>query len=232
MEASRFSSSMVHCVVWHWWGNTAAPPSSSAQENPIIIHGNARSLNAVTFTTFLLLWQWEILEHPPYSPDISSCDQDLFAKAKGPLRGTRYNIRDELLRIDRSIPRISTSFLLYRVPRSNSLTLAKRSLSHGVTRKRRHLVVQNPIILHDNARTSCAARNGRFWNIHRTHPIWVHAITSLRQSERTTTRDPVQYRRWTYPSYKVNKEYQQKMDALMVYDAFQTFIYIYIYIYI
>ena len=27
------------------------------------------------------------------------------------------------------------------------------------------------------ARISCAAGNGRFWNIHRTHPMWVHAIT-------------------------------------------------------
>ena len=25
------------------------------------------------------------------------------------------------------------------------------------------------------SRTSCAASNGRFWNIHRTHPIWIHA---------------------------------------------------------
>ena len=27
------------------------------------------------------------------------------------------------------------------------------------------------------SRTSCASGNGRFWNIHRTHPIWLHAIT-------------------------------------------------------
>ena len=31
-----------------------------------------------------------------------------------------------------------------------------------------------PLLL---SRTSCIAGNGRFWNIHRTHPIWVHAIT-------------------------------------------------------
>ena len=48
-------------------------------------------------------------------------------------------------------------------------------------------------------RTSCAAGNGRFWNIHRTHPIWVHAITNLRPSERTTARNPVQHKRWAYP---------------------------------
>ena len=27
------------------------------------------------------------------------------------------------------------------------------------------------------SRISCTAGNGRFWNIHRTYPIWVHAIT-------------------------------------------------------
>ena len=27
------------------------------------------------------------------------------------------------------------------------------------------------------SRTSCTAGSGRFWNIHRTHTIWVHAIT-------------------------------------------------------
>ena len=53
--------------------------------------------------------QWEILEHPSYSPDIMSpCDYNLFAKVKEQLRGTRYNARDELIRaIGRSIRNIS-----------------------------------------------------------------------------------------------------------------------------
>ena len=53
-------------------------------------------------------WQLEILEHPPYSPDMSPHDYDLFAKMKEPLRGTRYNTRDELIRtIGRSIRNIN-----------------------------------------------------------------------------------------------------------------------------
>ena len=43
-------------------------------------------------------WQWEILEHAPYSPDMSPCDYDLFAKVEEPLRGTWYSTRDELIR--------------------------------------------------------------------------------------------------------------------------------------
>ena len=46
----------------------------------------------------------EILEHPPYSPDMSTCDYNLFPKVKEPLRGTLNNTRDELIRaIGRSI---------------------------------------------------------------------------------------------------------------------------------
>jgi hypothetical protein len=36
------------------------------------------------------------VEHPPYSPDMSPCDYDLFAKTKEPLRGTRYNKRENV----------------------------------------------------------------------------------------------------------------------------------------
>ncbi|PSN49865.1 hypothetical protein C0J52_14145 [Blattella germanica] len=49
-------------------------------------------------------WQWEILEHPPYSPDMSPCDYDLFSKVKEPLRGNRYNTREAIIHaVGRSI---------------------------------------------------------------------------------------------------------------------------------
>ena len=52
---------------------------------------------AAAITDLLRRWIWEILEHPPYSPDRSYCDYYLFANVKEPLRGTRYNTRDELI---------------------------------------------------------------------------------------------------------------------------------------
>ena len=67
-------------------------------KNPIILHDNARSHTAAVVTDLLCIWQWEILEHPPYSPDMSPCDYNLFPKVKEPLRGTWYNTRDELIR--------------------------------------------------------------------------------------------------------------------------------------
>ena len=67
-------------------------------ENPIILHDNARSHTAAAVSDIVRLWQWEILEHPPYSPDMSPCDYDLLAKVKQLLRGTLHNTRDELIR--------------------------------------------------------------------------------------------------------------------------------------
>ncbi|KAJ4450773.1 hypothetical protein ANN_02203 [Periplaneta americana] len=40
-------------------------------QNPIILHDNARSHTAAAVKDLLRRWQWEILEHPPYSPDIA-----------------------------------------------------------------------------------------------------------------------------------------------------------------
>ena len=76
-------------------------------ENPIILHGNARS-HTVAVTDLLRRWQWEILEHPTNSPEMSPCVYGLFTKVKEPLRGTRYNTRDELIRaIERSMRNIN-----------------------------------------------------------------------------------------------------------------------------
>ncbi|WAQ96235.1 LOW QUALITY PROTEIN: MOS1T-like protein [Mya arenaria] len=38
----------------------------------------------------------DLLNHPPYSPDISPSDYDLFTKLKEPLPGIRYDSLDEL----------------------------------------------------------------------------------------------------------------------------------------
>ena len=66
-------------------------------QNSIILHDNARGHTSAAVTDLLRRWQWEILEHPQYSVDMSLCDYELFAKVKEPLRGTRYNTRDELM---------------------------------------------------------------------------------------------------------------------------------------
>ena len=48
-------------------------------------HDNAKSHTVAAVTDLLRHWQRDILEHPPYSPDMSPCDYDLLAKMKEPL---------------------------------------------------------------------------------------------------------------------------------------------------
>ena len=101
-----------------------------------------------------------------------------------------YNIKPSarlsllMFRFDSPIARISSSLVLYRVLRSdfhfgeeivivllsgeNYDTWWYRTPSFFVT-----MQGVTPLL----SWISCAADNGRFWNIHRTHPIWVHAIT-------------------------------------------------------
>ena len=51
-------------------------------QNSIILHDSGRSHTAAAVMDLLLRWQWEILEQPPYSADMSPCDYDPFAKVK------------------------------------------------------------------------------------------------------------------------------------------------------
>ena len=48
---------------------------------------------------------WEILEHPPYSPDMTPCDFDIFVKTKLQLtfRRVRFRIRQAIEQSVRSL---------------------------------------------------------------------------------------------------------------------------------
>ena len=55
----------------------------------------------------LCRWNWEILEHPPYSPDMSPCDFDLFAEMKLPLIGVCFRRRQSILAaVEQSVRRL------------------------------------------------------------------------------------------------------------------------------
>ena len=46
-------------------------------ETVIILHGNARAHSAYAVKNVLQCWEWEVLQHHPYSPDLSLCGYDL-----------------------------------------------------------------------------------------------------------------------------------------------------------
>jgi len=73
--------------------------------NPLILHDNAACHRAaVTQETFEHLG-WECIPHPPYSPDMSPPDFDLFGKLKEPLRGKRFSDLDEVRNAANSVIR-------------------------------------------------------------------------------------------------------------------------------
>ena len=59
-------------------------------QNAIILHDNATPHKAICVRDLLRRWKWEVLEHPPYAPELKACDYDLIPKIKAPLRGHRF----------------------------------------------------------------------------------------------------------------------------------------------
>ena len=48
-------------------------------------------------------WGWEVLAHPPYSPDLAPCDYWLFACVKEHLQGKQFNPEDNNTGVTASI---------------------------------------------------------------------------------------------------------------------------------
>ena len=64
---------------------------------PIILQDNARPHTAVLTQAYLFgETDWDLLHHPPYSPDMNPCDYDVNKTIKKPLRWIRFNDTDEL----------------------------------------------------------------------------------------------------------------------------------------
>ena len=57
---------------------------------------DTRYYGAERLTSLLTSYGWDVLPHPPYSPDMSPPDYDLFPKLKETLRGIRFNDLDSL----------------------------------------------------------------------------------------------------------------------------------------
>ena len=59
--------------------------------NEWILHqDNAPAHNTLSVKKFLANKNITVLEHPPYSPDLTSCDFCLFPKVKSVLKGTHF----------------------------------------------------------------------------------------------------------------------------------------------
>lgn len=87
------------------------------QEGPIVLQDNAAPHTCRTVVQLLTEeYDWEILDHPAYSPDLSPCDFYFFPKVKNELRGHRFHSVEEL---DSAFHR-------------ECISLANRGLSSGI----------------------------------------------------------------------------------------------------
>ncbi len=77
------------------------------------LHDNARLHSVQPVIDLLIDYKWETLHHPPYNPDLSSPNFDLFPKLKEPLHRTRFRSLDEfLLAVTLEICRLNKERLL------------------------------------------------------------------------------------------------------------------------
>ena len=63
----------------------------------VLLHDNARSHTAVRTNAFIKLFNWEIFDHPPYSPDLAPSDYHLLVKMKVWLATQRFHTNEELM---------------------------------------------------------------------------------------------------------------------------------------
>nr|XP_042913904.1 histone-lysine N-methyltransferase SETMAR-like [Parasteatoda tepidariorum] len=87
------------CTVRH--SDTYAGPSRTKDqglltEGVVLLHDNARPHVSRVTHMELAKFKWETLDHPPYSPGMSSCDFHVFGPLKKRLKGKRFNLDDAL----------------------------------------------------------------------------------------------------------------------------------------
>ena len=61
-----------------------------------LLHDNASSHKCEVVKSFLASEKVKVLNHPPYSPDLSPCDFFLFPRLKKMLSGNKYTSRSSL----------------------------------------------------------------------------------------------------------------------------------------
>ena len=61
-----------------------------------LLHNNASSHKCEVVKSFLASEKVKVLNHPPYSPDLSPCDFFLFPRLKKMLSGNKYTSRSSL----------------------------------------------------------------------------------------------------------------------------------------
>jgi histone-lysine N-methyltransferase SETMAR len=62
----------------------------------VLLHDNARPHTVARTNALIKLFNWEIFDHPPYSPDLAPSDYRLFTKMKVWLATQHFHTTEEL----------------------------------------------------------------------------------------------------------------------------------------
>jgi len=63
----------------------------------VLLHDNTRPHTAARTNALIKRFNWEIFDHPPYSPDLAPSDYHLFSKMKVWLATQRFHSNEELM---------------------------------------------------------------------------------------------------------------------------------------
>ena len=63
----------------------------------VLLHGNALLHTATRTNSLIILFNWEIFQHPPYSPDLAPSDYNLFTKMKVCLAIQRFHTNEKIM---------------------------------------------------------------------------------------------------------------------------------------
>jgi hypothetical protein len=80
----------------------------------LLLHNNARPHTAAHMVDTLCALKFEVLKHPPYSPDLAPSDFHLFGPMKEHLQGQKYADDNEVMEAVQSwLKTTSKSFFLF-----------------------------------------------------------------------------------------------------------------------
>ncbi len=106
---------LVQPSYYHKFIHSESSPQKTDSGAPVL-HNNAHPHIARPVVNLFIDYTWKTLHHPPYSPDSSVSDFDLFPKLKEPLCGTCSGSLDELsLAMTREICHLNKEWLLNRI---------------------------------------------------------------------------------------------------------------------
>lgn len=86
-------------------------PELANRRGVVFQHDNARPHTSLVTCKQLLSYSWDVLPHPPYSPDLAPSDYHLFRSIQNSLRDTHFRNEDDVkIHLDRFFSSKSASF--------------------------------------------------------------------------------------------------------------------------